>query len=308
MDYNDTDSINPGGKPNEINLIRRMSHESPLTLVLLTVCAGMGALVVGEALLSTWVTASSAALIGSLLRLTIGAVFISFLIRRGLGSRAGVTCLTAANKPFWLIGFSPLCFFLFANLSGLNPSSWQLTTTILLAWFVENISVGFFEEVLFRGWALYILLQAWGATRRGLVTACIVQALLFGPLHLLNALGDEPIMLVLSNTVFATIVGIAFGAAYAYSRSLWTCVTIHTLINMAASANGVLGPNEPLAEKAFSLSTFLPSLVVVIVLSLLPSIWILYKVDLRSSHNDQETDELGKPAPSVSATPSTPKP
>ena len=134
---------------------------------------------------------------------------------------------------------------------------------------------------LFSLFALFILLEAWGKTRRGLVAACVVHALLFGPMHLLNVLSGEPLLLVLSNSVFATIVGVAFGAAYAYSGSLWTGVVLHGLIDMAANANEALGGVERVAETHFSLSSFIPSLLVVVLFSLLPSLWFLYKADLR---------------------------
>lgn len=245
----------------------------------------MFVLVAGDALVSAWVAPSFAGATGSLLRFVLGAIILAFLIRCGWGRRAGITRLKATRKRFWWTGFLPLSIFLLANLGGLDSSSWNFTRATMLSWIVENTAVGFVEEVLFRGFALFILLEARGKTRRGLVAACIVQALLFGPLHLLNVLGGEPLMLVLSNSVFATIVGVAFGAADAYSGSLWTCVVLHGLIDMAASANEVLGGKERVVETTFSLSSFLPSLVVVVFVSLLPSLWILYKAGLRSSHN-----------------------
>jgi membrane protease YdiL (CAAX protease family) len=58
---------------------------------------------------------------------------------------------------------------------------------------VPRVFIGaMFEEVLFRGVVLYALVSLWGATRKGVLKAVIVSALLFGAIHALNAISGDP--------------------------------------------------------------------------------------------------------------------
>ncbi len=86
------------------------------------------------------------------------------------------------------------------------------------------------------------------------------------------------------NSVFATIVGLAFGAAYAYSGSLWTCIVLHAAIDMAGSMKEAFGTLEHVPKEGQSLSVFIPSLVVVVFVSLLPSVWFAYRSDLHQEN------------------------
>lgn len=45
---------------------------------------------------------------------------------------------------------------------------------------------GVVEELLFRSLVLYVLVAGWGRTRRGVMAAVIISALLFGASHLVN--------------------------------------------------------------------------------------------------------------------------
>lgn len=242
----------------------------------------MVVLVLGDMLVSGLASTETGPLLRSMLRLMIGMAILVFQIRAGWGREAGVTRLATTGKKRWWIAFLPLSFFLLANLNNLDGASLHITPASLVGWIATNASIGFVEETLFRGFLLFILLNVWGKTRRGLIAACVVQALFFGSFHVLNLLSGAPLIPVLFNAVFATIVGVAFGAAYAYSGSLWTCVVLHSAIDMAGSANEAFGSVEQVAEKSFSLSVFIPSLVVVVFVSLIPSLWFAYRSELRS--------------------------
>ena len=73
---------------------------------------------------------------------------------------------------------------------------------------------------------------------------------------------------------------------YAYSGSLWTCIFLHTAIDMAGSANDALGVMDQVKEQSVSMSSFIPSMVVVIIFSLLPAFWFAYRSELRQGSND----------------------
>ncbi len=257
----------------------RMCKKSVIHTLLL-VFAGMAALVLGDMLVSSLAGTANGPLYRSVLRFMIGTATLIYLIRAGWGKASGVTRLTTTGKRWWWVAFLPLSFFLLANLAGVDWSSIRVTPGPFLAWIGTNASIGFVEESLYRGLLLFILLKVWGRTRSGLMAACVVQALLFGSLHVLNLLGGAPLMPTVFNAVFATIVGMAFGAAYAYSGSLWTCIVLHAAIDMAGSLEEAFGAVDHVAKEGQSLSVFIPSLVVLVFVSLLPSVWFAYRSDL----------------------------
>lgn len=254
----------------------------PFGMVLFTIFSGMAFLVLGDMSASMIFEKSSESWYQCLSRCLLGTAFLTFLVRAGWGKKAGVTCWFTSGKKYWWTAFLPLSFFLLANLSSWDWSSFQFTPGSVLGWISMNFAVGFVEEVMYRGFALFILLEAWGKTKKGILAACLVQALLFGPFHLLNLLSGDLLSYVVTNAVFATIVGIAFGAAYAYSGSLWTCILLHTAIDLAGNGNEAFTNVEKVVDSNPTPSNFIASLVIVVVVSLLPSLWFILRADLRS--------------------------
>ena len=262
--------------------IKALLNTYPFGMVPFTVFSGMALMVLGDMAASRVFEKSSAGWYQSLSRFLLGTAFLIFLVRAGWSKKVGVTCWFTSSKKYGWTAFLPLSFFLLANLSSWDWSSFQFTPVSVLGWISKNFAIGFVEETMFRGFALFILLEAWGKSKKGILAACLVQALLFGPFHLLNLLSGDPLSLVLTNAVFATIVGVAFGAAYASSGSLWTCVLLHTAIDMAAQGNEAFTNVEKVVDNNPTLSNFIASLVVVMIVSLLPSLWFILRSDLRS--------------------------
>jgi membrane protease YdiL (CAAX protease family) len=87
-----------------------------------------------------------------------------------------------------------------------------------------------FEEILFRGLILYALVSVWGATRKGVLKAVIVTALLFGLIHGLNALtGDTSevpgqIAIALFESLWWSAIVLCWG-------SVWPVALIHGVTN-----------------------------------------------------------------------------
>ncbi|MBP2055126.1 membrane protease YdiL (CAAX protease family) [Streptomyces griseochromogenes] len=104
-------------------------------------------------------------------------------------------------------------------------------------WMVVSVFQAGVEEVIFRGWMLSLLVR-----RRGPCKAVLIQALLFGCLHLL----------VDANTALAVLHGLVFGVFAGlhaqYRRGIWGVIGIHGAYNFAAipiiavSGGGRYGP------------------------------------------------------------------
>lgn len=87
---------------------------------------------------------------------------------------------------------------------------------------------GIFEEVIFRG-ILIDRLQKSGESPRYVL---IASALLFGVIHLTNALGmDLPSLLV--QALYSTVIGLFLGAIYIRSSDIATVILAHTAIDFS---------------------------------------------------------------------------
>jgi membrane protease YdiL (CAAX protease family) len=102
-------------------------------------------------------------------------------------------------------------------------------------WLLRTFSAGLWEELWFRGLCFGILCRAWGHKRRGLYMAALVQALLFGALHLTNALGNELTLMHVYQSTYAFLIGFGFAGLVAYCRSIWPAVLLHGAINAAGN-------------------------------------------------------------------------
>lgn len=63
----------------------------------------------------------------------------------------------------------------------------------------------------------------------------VTSAAIFGALHLINVIGGPPPFAVLVQVVFATLLGIAFGALLLRTNALWLLVGVHALFNTGSA-------------------------------------------------------------------------
>jgi len=106
--------------------------------------------------------------------------------------------------------------------------------------FAIAFSVAIFEETLLRGIIFRIVEEKLGSH-----ISLVISAIIFGAVHLLNP--DSSVI----SSVCIGIVGLMFGAAYIYSRSLWLPIAIHFSWNFVQS--GIFGTITSGNEKTSSL-------------------------------------------------------
>ena len=96
------------------------------------------------------------------------------------------------------------------------------------------------EEVFFRGLVLRLLLKKMGDSKRGIINACIISAVLFGAVHFGNILAivDKSsigsYLLIFSQVIGAASCGLFFAAIFLQTRKLWILILMHTLFNLPA--------------------------------------------------------------------------
>lgn len=119
--------------------------------------------------------------------------------------------------------------------SGALPNAGRVALAALVCMFT-----GVFEECLFRGTLLDALLDTFheGNPRRTLLAVCMVDALLFGAMHLAGSMGTgarwSPMVVAqfLLKPLQAALFGFLMCAVTLRSQSLWPAITLHTLFDM----------------------------------------------------------------------------
>lgn len=108
-----------------------------------------------------------------------------------------------------------------------KPTVWK----VIVEGVVYYIGVGIMEELYLRGLLQNIIEKWFGNRRNATLYAILIASVLFGLGHIVGALG-QPVVTIIAKTVWATALGVYFGAVYAVSRKLWVPILLHLLINL----------------------------------------------------------------------------
>lgn len=109
--------------------------------------------------------------------------------------------------------------------SGVMPA--QYITVGIFA-----ITVGFNEEIYFRGLALKFLMG------KGKKTAIIASSVIFGILHLANALNGKDTLYLVLQMLFAFLVGFVLAEIVSVARSLWPVIIWHAAHDFISITTG----------------------------------------------------------------------
>lgn len=101
---------------------------------------------------------------------------------------------------------------------------------IIIALF--TIAVGFNEEIYFRGLALKFLEE------KGRKKSIIGSSIIFGVLHLVNALNGKNALYIVLQMFFAFLVGIVFAEIVSITKSLWVVIIWHSVHDFIGSSTG----------------------------------------------------------------------
>jgi membrane protease YdiL (CAAX protease family) len=88
-----------------------------------------------------------------------------------------------------------------------------------------SLSVGFIEELIFRG----IIIRAW--LKKGVSVAVGVSTALFGVGHLMQLMGGQSAFGTLLQIVFSLVVGLALALVVVRTWSMWGVIVFHALFD-----------------------------------------------------------------------------
>lgn len=215
-----------------------------------------------------WANASAQLLLSLMVMLTMGKIGI-FDKREYAGAPIG------KGMYVGLVGVVyALCSF-FLNVAGNFAYIRIPALTYFLSTIFGAFTTGLFEEVLVRGFAYNNFRRHWGNSLESVKKSIICSSVLFGAVHVINLKGFDlaSVLTVLSQIIYASVIGIYFALVYTKSKSMWTVVIIHAMIDGAAFVmNSLLsvevyqvtgGGEAPGVGQIVLLSFFLPLVVVV---------------------------------------------
>jgi len=158
-----------------------------------------------------------------------------------LSALIGAGIMLASRRPLSDYGFrrpthlpatwwaAPL---LVAPVAVIAISGFEPKPGLLVPYLALTLAVGFNEEIWFRGLAL-------AAVRRKAVKPAIAAAsLLFGVLHLANALAGKPGLYLILQLGFATLVGLVLAELVAITGSLWIPIAWHFVYDFFSFNSG----------------------------------------------------------------------
>lgn len=228
-----------------MNTLFRLSSRRPLVFAIATILAwvlvSLAGVILVALLLQSPINGDLAQSAGALLATVILLLLVS---RLGWLHAIGITHF--GSWKAWALALVLSVYLLLTSYASFFGETTfdlsALSSPEAQAILIRQAIVGFVEETLFRGVALYILIAAWGRTRFGTLTALLVQAALFGGLHALALLGGSPINLVLPALVYDFVFGLWIGVLAFGAASLWPAIFLHAFSNAVLFIKGLSTP------------------------------------------------------------------
>lgn len=176
---------------------------------------------------------------------------------------AGLISLKPKNTSLVIVPF----YFVFAGPMQYWVLDYQFDAILIrdvMLLLLAMLSVGFSEELVFRGFILPHLIVG-ADTNRPLIIPITISAFLFGVLHFVNLLSaDAHIALVLAQVTYASMFGIAFGVLLLRTGSIFPIGFLHGIINFSGSLHDLPGASEPVNMDEFKVWEALFSVLIVI--------------------------------------------
>lgn len=115
---------------------------------------------------------------------------------------------------------------------GLSPFNNKPTIyRVIVEGVVYYIGVAIMEEIYLRGLLQNIIEKWFGKRDNATLYAVIISSALFGFGHIFGALG-QPILTIICKAVWATALGVYFGAVYVKTRNLWIPIILHFVVDL----------------------------------------------------------------------------
>ena len=130
------------------------------------------------------------------------------------------------KKKNLLTGLLMLLPILIVHWIGSIVSWMQLGTSGVLLAFLRAFAPGFGEEAAFRGLGVANYLRR-DPSEKDVVKVFWLSSVVFGLVHVLNAIAGAPLLISLGQAAYAAGIGMVLGAVYLRTGNLWPCIIGH---------------------------------------------------------------------------------
>lgn len=183
-------------------------------------------------------------MIGIIIELIISWLLLKFTVKKDL-SVLGIKP-NPTRMIYWGAGFllaATICSLYHMMTTAFISNGWILNKQLTffaalksLWWVLKSV---LFEELLFRGALLYLVIEKWGTTK-----ACLLSAVCFGVYHWFsyNAFGNPFQMGIIF--IMTSIFGWMLAISFAKTKSLYLPIGLHlgwNFFNIVVFSNGPLG-------------------------------------------------------------------
>ena len=109
----------------------------------------------------------------------------------------------------------------------------ELNVPNLISLIILAVTIGMAEEFFFRGFIQGEIVDAYGKTRKQVIISVVVSGVIFGLVHLTNALSGQDIITTLMQVLQASSLGILLGSIYFITKNIWSVVFLHAFYDFA---------------------------------------------------------------------------
>lgn len=176
------------------------------------------------------------------------------------------------------------------GIMGENLNIPNLISLIILA-----ITIGMAEEFFFRGFIQGEIVDAYGKSRKQVIISVVVSGVIFGLVHLTNALSGQDIITTLMQVLQASSLGILLGSIYFITKNIWSVVFLHAFYDFAIMLSEVNSYKDCINSTDISMImlifTFVVSLIYVVIY-LVGAYLNLQKRHVNEYIGEEVTDEI----------------
>ncbi len=107
--------------------------------------------------------------------------------------------------------------------------------------FIECLSIGFFEEIIFRGIILVLLLKKLAQTKNGVFLSIVISSAIFGLIHVLNLFDGASMGDTVLQIGYSFLVGMMWAVMFLKTGNLWLTMLLHATYNFFGQVMFYLG-------------------------------------------------------------------
>ena len=182
---------------------------------------------------------------------------------------------------------------LFSSLTGILGENLNIPNLISLI--ILAITIGMAEEFFFRGFIQGEIVDAYGKSRKQVIISVVVSGVIFGLVHITNALSGQDIITTLMQVLQASSLGILLGSIYFITKNIWSVVFLHAFYDFAIMLSEVNSYKDCINSTDISMImlifTFVVSLIYVVIY-LVGAYLNLQKRHVNECIGEEVTDEI----------------